>query len=119
MILLFGSLAVLLLLGVPVFVAIGGAASLYVVANGIPPLIVVQQMVSGIDSFPLLAVPFFILAGNLMNAAAITDRLFAFARCLVGHLRGGLGHVNILASLIFSGMSGAPSPMPGALARWN
>ena len=115
MILLFASLAVLLLIGVPVFVAIGGAAAIYIVANGIPPLIVAQQMVSGIDSFPLLAVPFFILAGNLMNAAAITDRLFAFARCLVGHLRGGLGHVNILASVIFSGMSGAAVADAGGL----
>jgi len=114
-ILLFASLAVLLLIGVPVFVAIGGAAAIYIVANGIPPLIVAQQMVSGIDSFPLLAVPFFILAGNLMNAAAITDRLFAFARCLVGHLRGGLGHVNILASVIFSGMSGAAVADAGGL----
>ena len=115
MILLFASLAVLLLIGVPVFVAIGGAAAIYIIANGIPPLIVAQQMVSGIDSFPLLAVPFFILAGNLMNAAAITDRLFAFARCLVGHLRGGLGHVNILASVIFSGMSGAAVADAGGL----
>lgn len=115
MILLFSSLAVLLLIGVPVFVAIGGAAAIYIVANGIPPLIVAQQMVSGIDSFPLLAVPFFILAGNLMNAAAITDRLFDFARCLVGHLRGGLGHVNVLASVIFSGMSGAAVADAGGL----
>lgn len=115
MILLFASLAVLLLIGVPVFVAIGGSAAIYIVANGIPPLIVAQQMVSGIDSFPLLAVPFFILAGNLMNAAAITDRLFDFARCLVGHLRGGLGHVNVLASVIFSGMSGAAVADAGGL----
>jgi tripartite ATP-independent transporter DctM subunit len=115
MILLFASLAVVLLIGAPVFVAIGGAAAIYILANGIPPLIVVQQMVSGIDSFPLLAVPFFILAGNLMNAAAITDRLFAFARCLVGHLRGGLGHVNILASVVFSGMSGAAVADAGGL----
>jgi len=115
MILLFGVLAGLLLLGVPVFVAIGGAAVAYILANDIPTLIVAQQMVGGIDSFPLLAVPFFILAGNLMNAAAITDRLFDFARCLVGHLRGGLGHVNILASMIFSGMSGAAVADAGGL----
>lgn len=115
MILLFGVLTGLLVLGVPVFVAIGGAAAAYILVNDIPTLIVAQQMVAGIDSFPLLAVPFFILAGNLMNAAAITDRLFDFARCLVGHLRGGLGHVNILASMIFSGMSGAAVADAGGL----
>ena len=98
MIILFGTLAVFLVLGVPVFAAIGLAAAIYLVINDIPVLISVQQMFDGIDKFPLLAVPFFILAGNLMNAAGITDRLFAFARSLVGHVRGGLGHVNILAA---------------------
>ena len=63
-------------------------------------------MVSGIDSFPLLAVPFFILAGNLMNNAGITTRIFNFALALVGWLKGGLGHVNVLGSVIFAGMSG-------------
>ncbi len=106
MIVLFASLAVFLFLGVPVFAAIGLASAIYLVANGIPAMISVQQMFDGIDKFPLMAVPFFILAGNLMNAAGITARLFSFARSLVGHVRGGLGHVNIIASLIFSGMSG-------------
>lgn len=115
MILLFGTLAVLLVLGAPVFLALGVASLAYLLAHGIPPLIAVQQMVAGIDSFPLLAVPFFILAGNLMNAAEITDRLFGFARALVGHFRGGLGHVNILASLIFSGMSGTAVADAGGL----
>ena len=63
-------------------------------------------MVSGIDSFPLLAVPFFILAGNLMNNAGITNRIYNFALALVGWLKGGLGHVNVLGSVIFAGMSG-------------
>jgi len=63
-------------------------------------------MVSGIDSFPLLAVPFFILAGNLMNNAGITTRIYNFALALVGWLKGGLGHVNVLGSVIFAGMSG-------------
>jgi tripartite ATP-independent transporter DctM subunit len=106
MTLLFFSLAVLMLIGAPVFVAIGGAAAIYLLVNGIPPMIAIQQMVSGIDSFPILAVPFFVLAGNLMNAGTITDRLYAFAHSLVGHWRGGLGHVNIIGSVIFSGMSG-------------
>jgi TRAP-type C4-dicarboxylate transport system permease large subunit len=63
-------------------------------------------MISGIDSFPLLAVPFFIMAGNLMNNAGITNRIYNFALSLVGWLKGGLGHVNILGSVIFAGMSG-------------
>jgi len=64
-------------------------------------------MVSGIDSFPLLAVPFFILAGNLMNNAGITNRIYNFALALVGWLKGGLGHVNVVGSVVFAGMSGA------------
>ena len=63
-------------------------------------------MIGGIDSFPLLAVPFFILAGNLMNNAGITNRIYNFALALVGWLKGGLGHVNVLGSVIFAGMSG-------------
>lgn len=106
MTLLFTSLVLLMLIGAPVFVAIGGGAAIYLVVNGIPPMIAIQQMVSGIDSFPILAVPFFVLAGNLMNAGTITDRLYHFAHSLVGHWKGGLGHVNIVGSVIFSGMSG-------------
>jgi tripartite ATP-independent transporter DctM subunit len=68
--------------------------------------LVVQRMTSGIDSFPLLAIPLFVLAGNLMNVGGVAARIFDFAVALVGHLRGGLAQVNILASLIFSGMSG-------------
>jgi TRAP-type mannitol/chloroaromatic compound transport system permease large subunit len=101
MILLFSALAVLLLIGAPVFVAIAGASIVYIVINGIPPLIAIQKMVSGVDSFPLLCVPFFVLAGSLMNAGAITDRLFEFAHRMVGHWRGGLGQVNVLNSMIF------------------
>jgi TRAP-type C4-dicarboxylate transport system permease large subunit len=72
----------------------------------VPDFVVIHRMVNGIDSFPLLAVPFFILAGNLMNSAGITNRIYNFALALVGWLRGGLGHVNILGSMIFAGMSG-------------
>ena len=71
-----------------------------------PPFVVVHRMISGIDSFPLLAVPFFIFAGNLMNNAGITNRIYDFALALVGWLKGGLGHVNIIGSVIFAGMSG-------------
>ena len=93
--------------GIPVAIAMAGASLAYILWSGdLPPFVVIHRMVSGIDSFPLLAVPFFILAGNLMNNAGITTRIFNFAMALVGWLRGGLGHVNVLASVIFAGMSG-------------
>jgi TRAP-type C4-dicarboxylate transport system permease large subunit len=93
--------------GVPVAIAMAGASLLYVAISGdIPDFVVIHRMVMGIDSFPLLAVPFFIFAGNLMNSAGITNRIYDFALSLVGWLRGGLGHVNIIGSVIFAGMSG-------------
>ena len=92
--------------GVPVAIAMAGASLVYILLSGdLPPFVVVHRMVSGIDSFPLLAVPFFILAGNLMNNAGITNRIYNFALALVGWLKGGLGHVNIIGSVIFAGMS--------------
>ena len=93
--------------GLPVAVAMAGASLVYIWWSGnLPGFVVIHRMVSGVDSFPLLAVPFFILAGNLMNNAGITNRIYNFALALVGWLKGGLGHVNILGSVIFSGMSG-------------
>ena len=71
-----------------------------------PDVILAQRMIAGVESFPLLAVPFFILAGNLMNIAGVTGRIYAFAVALVGWMRGGLAQVNIIGSVIFSGMSG-------------
>lgn len=69
--------------------------------------VVPQQMVEGVNSAPLLAIPFFILAGNLMNASGLTDKIFDFASNLLGHIRGGLAQVNVLASMVFAGVSGA------------
>ncbi len=93
--------------GVPVAIAMAGASLAYILVSGnLPPFVVVHRMVSGIDSFPLLAVPFFILAGNLMNNAGITTRIYNFALALVGWMKGGLGHVNVIGSVIFAGMSG-------------
>ena len=93
--------------GVPVAIAMAGSALVYILLTGdLPALVVVQRMISGIDSFPLLAVPFFIMAGNLMNNAGITNRIYDFALALVGWMKGGLGHVNIIGSVIFAGMSG-------------
>jgi tripartite ATP-independent transporter DctM subunit len=106
----------LLLIGVPVFVALGIASLAYTHFIGhIPDFVVLHRMAGGVDSFPLIAVPFFILAGNLMNSAGITNRIFDFATAAVGWLRGGLGHVNVLASVIFAGMSGAAVADAGGL----
>ena len=93
--------------GIPVAVAMAGSALLYIWWTGtLPPFVVIHRMISGIDSFPLLAVPFFILAGNLMNNAGITNRIYNYALALVGWMKGGLGHVNVVGSVIFAGMSG-------------
>jgi tripartite ATP-independent transporter DctM subunit len=77
--------------------------------------VLVQRLVVGIDSFVYLAIPLFIMAGRLMNAGGITDRIFDLARAMVGHFRGGLGHANIVASMIFSGMSGSAVADAGGL----
>ena len=93
--------------GIPVAIAMAGASLIYILVTGnLPPFVVIHRMVGGIDSFPLLAVPFFILAGNLMNNAGITNRIYNFALALVGWLKGGLGHVNVVGSVVFAGMSG-------------
>ena len=93
--------------GIPVAIAMAGASLIYLFwQETTPPFVVIHRMVSGIDSFPLLAVPFFILAGNLMNNAGITNRIYNYAMALVGWLKGGLGHVNVVGSVVFAGMSG-------------
>jgi len=93
--------------GIPVAIAMAGASLIYVMVSGtIPDYVVIHRMVGGLDSFPLLAVPFFILAGNLMNSAGITNRIYNFALGLVGWMKGGLGHVNVVGSVVFAGMSG-------------
>ncbi|MBI1206596.1 MAG: TRAP transporter large permease subunit [Azospirillum sp.] len=112
---LFGLLSAALLAGVPIAVALGLASLVFLWLTGQPDMVLVHRMVGGVDSFPLLAVPFFILAGNLMNSALITDRIFAFAVALVGWLRGGLGHVNVVGSVIFAGMSGTAVADAGGL----
>ena len=97
----------LIALEVPVaFALIVGSLSYFFTESPLPPTIVVQRMAPGIDSFPLLAIPLFVLAGNILNSGGIARRIFELAVALVGHIRGGLAHVNIVASLIFAGMSG-------------
>jgi tripartite ATP-independent transporter DctM subunit len=113
---LFIAMFVLIIIGAPIAIALGGSSMLWVyLTQDIPAFAIIHRMVNGVDSFPLLAVPFFILAGNIMNAAGLTNHIFGFARALVGWLPGGLGHVNIGASIIFSGMSGAAVADAGGL----
>lgn len=105
---LFAALFTLLVMGVPIAISLAGSCLLYVLLTGrVPDVVVMHRMINGVDSFPLLAIPFFILAGNLMNNGGITVRIFDFAKALMGWMRGGLGHVNVGASIVFSGMSGA------------
>src|SRR6478735_6297901 len=104
---MMGAFLALMAGGLPVAMAMAGAALIYVMVSGnIPDFVVIRRMYGGVDSFPLLAVPFFIWAGNLMNSAGITNRIYNFALALVGWLKGGLGHVNVVGSMIFAGMSG-------------
>jgi tripartite ATP-independent transporter DctM subunit len=105
-----GLLIILFLVGIPVCASIGLTclAVLWLENDlmSIPITLLPLKMMHGVNNFPLLAVPFFILAANVMNKGSVTPRIFGFANSLVGHLRGGLGHVNVLASMIFAGMSG-------------
>lgn len=105
-----GLLIILFILGIPVCISIGlTCLAVLWFENGltnIPLALLPLKMMHGVNNFPLLAVPFFILAANVMNKGSVTPRIFDFANSLVGHLRGGLGHVNVLASMIFAGMSG-------------
>jgi hypothetical protein len=106
-----------LFLGPPIYAALGLAAAAFIALHGFPGLVIPQKVAMAANSFPLLAAPFFILMGNVMNQAGITRRIFAFAGVLVGWLRGGLCHANIVASVIFAGMSGSALPMPLGSAR--
>ena len=107
MLILIGAFLVLMIVGVPIAVSMAAASILYIlIYDVVPDVIVAQRMIAGVESFPLIAVPFFILAGNLMNIAGVTGRIYAFAVALVGWMKGGLAQVNIIGSVVFSGMSG-------------
>ena len=115
MILFLLAFVAFLIIGIPISVSIGFSAVLGCLSLGYPLVVIGQKMVSGIDSWLLIAIALFILAGNLMNAGKITDELFGTARELVGWIPGGLGHANVLASVIFAGMSGSASADAGGL----
>ncbi len=115
MLLTFGVFVLLICLKVPIAYGLFAGSMVYMLGNHVPLEMAVQRLAIGVDSFPLIAVPFFIFAGNIMNSAGITKKIFSFADHVVGHLTGGLGHANILASVIFSGMSGAAIADAGGL----
>ena len=105
---LFVTFGVLVLLRVPVAFALGLACiPVFFIDPRLTPFVLMQQMFKSYNAFVLLAVPFFLLAANLMNSAGITDRLIALARSMVGHLPGGLGHINVVVSMLFAGISGS------------
>lgn len=109
--------AALFVWGVPVVYAVLIPSIAYVLVEDLPVTLLASRVVYALDSFPLVAVPIFIFVGNLMNLSGITDRIFRFASVLAGRLHGGLAQVNILASLIFSGISGAALADVGGLGR--
>ncbi len=105
----------LMFLGVPIYVSLGVSSLLHILTSGLNPLTVAQRITNAANSFPLLAAPFFILMGNIMNTSGVTRRIFNFASVVVGWMRGGLGHANVLASVIFAGMSGSAVADAGGL----
>ena len=107
LVILFGVFTLLLLIGTPVAFCLGIASLATVLYMGLPPVIVFQQLNSGMNAFAMMAIPFFIFAGDLMIRGGIAERLVNFAAAMVGHLRGGLGQVNILTCTLFGGISGS------------
>ncbi|QDY70441.1 TRAP transporter large permease [Qingshengfaniella alkalisoli] len=107
----------MVLAGVPIGISMILVSMGYFYWSGMGLAFALSRMVDGLNSFPMLAVPLFILAAAILNGAGITNLLFGFARAAVGHIRGGLGHVNVLASLFFSGMSGSALADAGGLGK--
>jgi tripartite ATP-independent transporter DctM subunit len=113
---MFILLFVFLVLGFPVAVAVGLPSLIYVMFEAtIPDFVAIQRMIAGIYSYSLLAIPFFIFAANLMNTGGITNRIFNSVEVMMGRVKGGLAYVNIVASVIFAGMSGAAIADAGGL----
>ena len=104
---LFGSFTLLMLIGMPIAFCLGIASLATILYIGLPPIVIFQQMNSGMNVFAMMAIPFFIFAGDLMVRGGIATRLIRFAAGIVGHLRGGLGQVNVVASTLFGGISGS------------
>jgi len=117
LIVLFGVMLTGLFIGVPVFLSMAAAGAAYTIVfwPKVPTAIVAQGFVQGLDSYNFTAIVFFFLVGEVMNQGGISQRLLRFARALVGHVRGGLSHVNILASMVFAGVSGSAAADAAAI----
>ena len=117
MIVIIASFIVLLALGIPIALALGISSLTYLIVFGQLHLLLAmpQRMLAGIDNFVLLTIPLFILAGNIMNAASLTRHIVRFAQMIVGRLSGGLAVVNVIASMLFAGVSGAATAEASAI----
>ena len=105
--LLFGGALVLLVLGAPIVTALGLSSLIFISVNNIQPIVVIQKMFAGVDSAALLAVPFFVLAGDLMNKGGIAKRIVNMASLAVGNIHGGIGIVAVLSCMFFAAISGS------------
>jgi len=114
---MFGILLALMAIRVPIYLAMGIASLVYFLQTGTPLEMLAQRSALVLDSFPLVAIPLFMLAGRLMNVGGVTQRIYAFCHDLVGFIPGGLGHVNVVGSLVFSGMSGSALADLGGLGQ--
>lgn len=111
----FLALIALMLMGVPVAYALGIASAGYMLVDGTSLAMMAQRMVNGANSFTMLAIPFFFMAGELMNISGVTEKIIVMAKALVGHMKGGLAQVNIVASVFFAGVSGSATADTAAL----
>ena len=108
---------VLLFTGLPLYVNLGLTSFLYMFLTGSNPMMVVQRITQASNSFTMIAAPFFILMGNLMNTGGVTRKMFRFANEIVGNVPGGMGHANVLCSALFAGMSGTAVADAGGLGN--
>ena len=109
LLLLFGGLVTLMLLGIPITFSMGLSALFFLLVSGQTDMLIMipNRMVLALDSYGLMAIPFFYLAGSLMLIGGLTQRLVTFSRAIIGHVTGGLSLVNVVASMIFAGVSGS------------
>lgn len=109
------TLVVFLIVSVPIGVAIGSSVVVALLAGDLPPEFLMQKLFFSLDSFPLLAVPFFILSGEIMQKGSMAQSLLSFSKCLVGHITGGLAHVSILTCMFYGALSALPRRL---LPQW-
>ena len=106
----------LLLIGTPIIISMGGTSVVWLMANeSVPNLVIAQKMFTSTDSFALMAVPFFMLAGQIMERTGITEDIVKFSKSLVGHIRGGLAHTSIASGILMAGISGSSNADASAL----